>query len=51
VFGGAVLGGVDADGEVTFTLGSRDFFWSVLAPATDPAATEPVPAATDAHPA
>ena len=27
VFGGAVLGTVDADGAVTITLGSREFFW------------------------
>ncbi|PFG37718.1 maltose alpha-D-glucosyltransferase/alpha-amylase [Flavimobilis soli] len=50
VFGGAVLGEVDADGEVTFTLGSRDFFWSVLTPAAELAA-EHSPAAADAQPA
>ena len=50
VFGGAVLGEIDADGAVTFTLGSRDFFWSVLTPAAEPAA-EPAPAAADAQPA
>ncbi len=50
VFGGAVLGEIDADGAVTFTLGSRDFFWSVLTPPAEPAA-EPAPAAADAQPA
>ena len=50
VFGGAVLGAVADDGAVTFTLGSRDFFWSVLTPVTEPA-SEPAPTAADAHPA
>ena len=50
VFGGAVLGAVADDGAVTFTLGSRDFFWSVLTPVTEPA-SEPAPTTADAHPA
>jgi len=31
-FGGAVLATVDADRQVTFTLGSREFFWLVVEP-------------------
>ncbi|NKX93848.1 maltose alpha-D-glucosyltransferase [Sanguibacter hominis ATCC BAA-789] len=50
VFGGAVLGAVADDGAVTFTLGSRDFFWSVLTPVSEPA-SEPAPTTADAHPA
>ena len=50
VFGGAVLGAVADDGAVTFTLGSRDFFWSVLTPTSAPA-SEPAPTTADAHPA
>ncbi|WP_240646159.1 maltose alpha-D-glucosyltransferase [Georgenia sp. SYP-B2076] len=57
VFGGARFPAVGADGRVTLTLGSRDFFWLVVSRPEDavaapmaglPAVVRPAPAAEEA---